>query len=836
MKNNKTLPLMLLTATSILSIVGCNGNSSIVECFGVYSTVKVSQNADHSVYYEKLPAKIDISLMQNESEAGQIIFKFNGNIKNFTVEVSDLISNTNQIISKDNVTVYMQRYLELDKDFDHVEDFPTGTNVPDFLLPVSNAIEAHENKINKNEYQGFVVDVKSNSDTPGGIYRGKVTFNFDGVIKEIPINATIWGFKYSGTREMKSSFLVYRSNLVGGEYAATDELVQNYTDMLTNFKVNAMIVEPNGKFNIDTMKEYIDNQVRMIEADTNYSSIPLPVVNVPRSFKVVDIPKNRQALSDSQYVISVMYDFIHNLVLHSSNEKNYLKYAYFYLTTFDEMDMYTEKGGTYERGLEFFAKGGQLDQVLNLIVEKINNDGELTKFNAIKREEIINSILNINRVNPLTTFNSTIVDTLHQTSCPYISQLENSEYYARYDYNRDDNSNGELWAYTCVGPKAPYPTFHLGDYNLSSRTTGWTMKRRNVTGYLYYAVNIYDEQNNATNGGFVDPYTSATRNGQCPGDGFLVYPGKKYNSEYPFPSNRLLSFRDGMDDYDLLSIYERELKKAEINYGVSFDYEALMNEVYDSVITNALYVSDDKAVMLAREEIANRILALQGDDNLLINSYISGNKVKTEIYSIYNTLNINGVDISSDTMVKSGRGYKYTYESDLNKEENIKVLGMTSKLNFHISNKGKIHDFSSTNNIRVSEGSNIKTDNNKLSCVMNSVDKGSANANKRFKLYVDIPNSDLANVHGVDFVIKNDSDNPISINLTLDGFTSSYLKTIYLYPNQERKFHYNFVLENEDRISRATGIKFELENFDTAKNSIYDYARNFTISDLTFYK
>ncbi len=834
MKKTKLLPIAALGAICATMVVGCAQNDPLDECFSTYSTVKVSQNADHSAYYEKLPAKIEVSMMQNESEAGQVVFKFNKDISNFTVEVSDLVSKTKQKISKDNVTVYMQRYLTLDKDLDNIADFPTGTSVPDFLLPVQYAISSKENSIKKDQYQGFVADIKTDADTAGGVYSGTITFTFDGVKKEIPVSVTVWGFKYSGTREMKSSFLVYRSALVGGEYEASDETIQNYTDMLTDYKVNAMVVENPSKYNASTMKDYVDNQVRMIDANPNYSSIPLPVVNIPRSFTVGDIPSNRDSLTESGKVITMMYDLIHNLVLHSSDDVNYVKYAYFYLTNFDEMDMYTEKDGSYERGLKFFAKGGYLDQVLQKIVDKISSDGELVKFNAVKREEMIQSILKINRVNPLTTFNSTIVETLNQTSCPYISQLENSEYYSRYDYNRDDNSNGDLWTYTCVGPKAPYPTFHLDDYNLGSRTTGWTMKRRNVTGYLYYAVNIYDEQNDAANGAFIDPYTAPTRNADCPGDGFLIYPGRKYGSDRPFPSNRLLCFRDGMDDYDLLSVYEREISTAERNYGVSFDYESMMNEVYDSVITNALYVNDDKAVLSAREEVANRILALTSDDNLIVNSYISQGKVNTEIYSLYNALSVNGETLTS--VEKSGRGYKAVYQSSLGEEKDLKILGMTSSLNYHVSSKGNVSGFADNTGVSVSEGCSFEAKDGKLVCAMNSVDKGSANANKRFKLYADVKNDALSGVSGIDFTIKNDGEYPLSINLTLDGFTSTYLRSIYLYPGQESRYHYNFALETEEKLSKVSGIKFELENFNAEDNDIYRYARNFTISDFTYYK
>ncbi len=835
MKKTKTIPFLSLCVLSASLLSGCGEGESIEECFSAYSTVKVSQNADHSAYYDKLPASIDVSMMQNESEAGQVVFKFGKDIKSFSVEVSDLTSKGGKKISKSNVTVYVQRYLSLDKDFDNVADFPTGTSVPDFLLPIEYAISSNENSIKKGEYQGFVVDIKADKDTAGGSYSGKLTFDFDGIKKEIPVTAKVWGFQYEGTREMKSSFLVYRGALVGGEYEASEETVQNYCDMLTDYKVNALVVENPSKYNESTMKSYVDNQVRMVQENANYSSIPLPIVNISKNFALTDIPKNRpSSLTESQQVICMMYDFIRGLVDHSSDEVNYVDRAYFYLTAFDEMDMYLEKDGAYERGVKFFAKGGTLDQLLQKIVERLTSDGELTKFNVAKRGEIVSSILNIARVNPLTTFNSTIVETLNQTSCPYISQLENSEYYSRYDYNRDSNSDGELWTYSCVGPKSPYPTFHLDDYNLGSRTTGWTMKRRNVTGYLYYAVNIYDEQNDAANGSFIDTYTSPTRNADCPGDGFLVYPGRKYGSDTPFPSNRLLCFRDGMDDYDLLSVYQRQLSKAESNYGVSFDYASSMNDVYDSVISNSLYINDDQAVLKAREEVANRILALVSDDNLVVNSRVEGNKVSTEIYSLYDTISVNGSPLSG--LTKSGRGYKAIYQSNLNEESDLKIASMTSNLTCRISKKGNVSTFAGNEGISSSDGSTVEAKEGVLSCSMNSVDKGSANANKRFKVYADVANADLSGVKSLDFTIRNESECPLSISLVLDGFASTYVRTIYLYAGQESRYHYNLALEDGSKLAKVSGIRFELENFDSGSNSIYGYTRSFSLSDFTYSK
>ncbi len=855
----RIIPALIL-ASSAFALLGCNNeqhpsssssssnssesssanNNHIEECFGALSTVKVSQNADHAVYYDKLDPKIDVKMMKNESEAGQIVFKFDKDIASFDVEVADLEDNYGNKISKDDVTVYMQRYLELDKDFDTVSDFPTGTMVPDFLLPVPYAVSSKENTVKKGDYQGFMVDIKANDDTSAGTYTGVIKFTFDGLVKEIPITATVYDFAYEGTREMQSSFLLYRGALVGGEYNASDETVQNYVDMLTDYKVNTLVVEKPDVFDNDRMKEYVANQVRMIKENPNYSSIPLPIVSIDANFKLINIPTSSSASMDNNTrTIWMMYEFIKDLVEVSTDEVNYLDYAYFYLTSFDEMDMYTDEGGPKERGLKFFGKDGTLDQLLDSIIDKLDSLNAFSHFSSANKAIMKKSIKNINRVNPLTTFDEEIVEGLNQTSCPYLSQLENSDYYGRYDYTRDDNANGKLWTYTCVGPKAPYPTFHLGDYNLGSRTTGWTLKRRNVNGYLYYAVNIVDEQNNATDGGFVNPYTSATRNGVCPGDGFLVYPGGKYGSDKPFPSNRLLVFRDGMDDYDLLSVYERALSKASKTYGVDFSYESMMNEVYDTVITNSLYINDDAAVIKAREEVASRITSLLSDDSLLTSSYAEGNKTVTEIYTENKALTIDGTEVNESEFVKAGKGYKYVLKTDINAEKDIEIVSLTSSLAYKISAKGHINDFSSASGILTSENSTLAVNDNALSSTMKSVDKGSDNASKRYTLYVDMPCSDLAGSTSVDFSIKNDSDVAYSLTVSLDGLVSKYSssRNIYLYPNQEETtYHFNFALDGEEKMNGVTGLRFELPNFDAVNGAIYSYDRCFTVKNLNYYK
>jgi hypothetical protein len=76
------------------------------------------------------------------------------------------------------------------------------------------------------------------------------------------------------------------------------------------------------------------------------------------------------------------------------------------------------------------------------------------------------------------------------------------------------------------------------------------------TGFLYWHVTFYDAAGNNT-------YTLRSPFSKTgPGDGILVYPGASYGQLDPIPSIRLLNMRDGIEDYQLLTML-REAKGAE---------------------------------------------------------------------------------------------------------------------------------------------------------------------------------------------------------------------------------------------------------------------------------
>ena len=143
----------------------------------------------------------------------------------------------------------------------------------------------------------------------------------------------------------------------------------------------------------------------------------------------------------------------------------------------------------------------------------------------------------------------------------------------------------ELWSYVACQPPytAPYQNILLFNDGTEARTMFWTTYMQNATGFLYWHVSYYDVAGNTT-------YTMRCPFSKTgPGDGILIYPGSAYNQLDPIPSIRLVNMRDGIEDYQLLTMLE-EAKG-----------EAYTDELVSHIVTSTVtFTRDDDAVYNVR--------------------------------------------------------------------------------------------------------------------------------------------------------------------------------------------------------------------------------------------
>lgn len=115
-------------------------------------------------------------------------------------------------------------------------------------------------------------------------------------------------------------------------------------------------------------------------------------------------------------------------------------------------------------------------------------------------------------------------------------------------------TDANFWMYVCCGPQKPYANLFIDYPGTDPRVIPWQLflSKTRISGFLYYLMNreIYPDQWAKVNLPF--PFVPVkTRWLGTNGDGLLVYPGP---DKEIYPSIRLAAFRDGLQDYEAMTM------------------------------------------------------------------------------------------------------------------------------------------------------------------------------------------------------------------------------------------------------------------------------------------
>ncbi len=175
-------------------------------------------------------------------------------------------------------------------------------------------------------------------------------------------------------------------------------------------------------------------------------------------------------------------------------------------------------------------------------------------------------------------------------------------------YRERQAAGDQLWAYVCCGPGKPYANFFIDFPGVDPRILGWQYWHYNVTGFLYYLINLYEPQENWNQNGPKwperpwDPLSFNTNS-----DGILMYPGPDMT---PLASTRLENIRDGIEDYEALAMLKDLAAQVEQKGGAdglparAREAVAVRPEVAASWTE---YTQDPARIELARAEVDERI-------------------------------------------------------------------------------------------------------------------------------------------------------------------------------------------------------------------------------------
>jgi len=155
----------------------------------------------------------------------------------------------------------------------------------------------------------------------------------------------------------------------------------------------------------------------------------------------------------------------------------------------------------------------------------------------------------------------------------------------------------DVWTYVCWEPGEPYLNLYVNMPGIRHRLIFWQNYMLNANGFLYWSSNYWTR--------IKDPWTDMnTVSNLSPnvfGDGSLIYNGDKVGVDGACPSLRLEIIRDGIDDYEYMTMLEE----------AGVDREELLDIVAHLTPSLTEYTSDDYMVYRARIAMGNVLERLE---------------------------------------------------------------------------------------------------------------------------------------------------------------------------------------------------------------------------------
>lgn len=616
----------------------------------VASTVKVMQNDEISSFAD---GKVAIEAAKGETEGGQILINCDKDIDEFDVTVSSLTSASGKTIDSSAIDVYAQAYISVTVAY---TGNPSGF-YPDALIPMEYVKKAKENNFKRGNNQGIWFDVNVPRDAEAGEYNGNVTVKLDNKTFNVPMSVSVFDFTMPQAPAVRSTYLIWRDWLIDGELDNTPEKYNDYYDMLLRYNVVPYDF-PNEQEDIEG---FVAN-LRKYYNKVNAYGIPYKFTQKATSWSNGE----RVPVLDDAYLKDIL-----QAVADASAEDgvNYFEKAYYY---FDKI--YDE------------IKEANYPQLFHAIETTNDVEAEIVSENGLTGE-IAQSVQN--RRHLISTVEGWNEDLEEIADDIMLSPIYNN-FSATDDINlyRDLIEEG-MWVESYGAASFwPYGAHLIDDYMITARDVFWSKYDYGLSGDLFWCVNAYCNFGSVLVSGYArleDLYRQSMRDGVTGGDGFMVYPGRLYGSEEPFPSLRLTATRDGIDDYAYFALLEEVYKKLAAEYGVSDDnvkdtIAMLHNEVYAVGVSKLNF----EGLLTARQRIARLIELANSDAKLFLNVLSAGEQdVSYEFYASADTgVTVNGENAEGTACTN---GKKYTGNTQYSgKEWKLGLSGtVTEEISFH---------------------------------------------------------------------------------------------------------------------------------------------------------
>jgi hypothetical protein len=189
----------------------------------------------------------------------------------------------------------------------------------------------------------------------------------------------------------------------------------------------------------------------------------------------------------------------------------------------------------------------------------------------------------------------------------------------------------ECWSYLCTGPKSPWITLFIDHDAINMRMWLWGSYKHKLKGILVWATNYWNSGAASPPGYLQNPWEEAmsyTTGYDTPlgvqrnwgnGDGRFFYPlnrdpnndGKTYIG-YPVPSLRLELLRDGIEDYEYLTMLEQLVNSRKGVKNKVLEEARQLLDIPEQIYTNEqTYSKNPRDILEYRQKVAESILKLK---------------------------------------------------------------------------------------------------------------------------------------------------------------------------------------------------------------------------------
>lgn len=698
----KKLAVILVLTTFVASILSaCDGGSGLpsskvelssenVNVWTVAATEKVMQ--DQTKKYEDLHSSSDITLTvaRGEYESGQIIITPGVDVASYDVKVGTLkLIDGEEVFPAENVSIYMEKYTHIARNYENSE--PTGW-YPDALVPFTSAKEYDENKISANTNQGLYVTYEIPSDQRSGIYTGVIELDFGAFSKFVNVSLNVLNLNVSETVHTKSIFLTQWS-FHSGDLNSTQEMYDAYAKALIEYRLSPQYVLFNNNHSSEDIALYTEKAYEYM-LDERCSNICIP-------YKTTTI--ETQTCFDPNIFESYVRAFVEKSF---ETGFNMLAKSTVYLNIIDEPLLQNIPLRT-KVVCELFKK------TVEEIALEIESDDSITS--SIK-DNVVESLRDLRNIVTAKYYDTPQVDSTGKiigsydewidTWCPTVDDYDLESNRANYD------TQEEKWWYTCVSPRAPYPTYHIEDTLLSARTMSWMQAEYDVVGNLYWAVNQYAQYGDDSYEYIEDYFGTAEHYPKVNGDGYLFYPGGQYGLDKPIASMRLEAIRDGLEEYEL--IYALKEKYASLGFDIQNVLSSLTETLYKGtkVATNGEKFASARANLLALCEAAN------SSAQMCIANYVDerNGSVSYQVYLAQGyELKNNRVTVNNVETYKDGNLFTVRVKLDQKKNDvslSVDADGKTFVYNRYIGGEVGFVSAQETQNSFIGEGVSVNSSYN----------------------------------------------------------------------------------------------------------------------------